>query len=473
MILFEIIRQYFLANKFNKYSPDQITLHQETEFRKLAKYAALHSPFYKDIVERYNINLETCVIEDFPIITKDDLLDNFESVVTDRTITKNDIEEFLKSSHNPTEKFRNKYYIFHTSGTSGKVGYYIFNEREITAAIRGNMRATKTRFNQRLLYIGAVKSHFGGISAASLARFMPFIYSGFLAIDINDDWQESLEIIQAFNPTTVSGYPFAITKLANSQIKNQIALNPNQVMTGGETTTANDKEIIKQAFGNIPIINMFGTSEFTFLGVGREEWVNGENIEIMSLMDDLCYTEIHDEYCVVTNLFNYSMPLIRYQLKDKLKINSKPVNNGLPFMQVENLVARRDIAPTFINTLGQEDDLSLIIFAAHFHYGIQKIKVIILNKTAFNFEFTLNIGLDIEQKNKAIRLLTLELNSFLHNKKMSNLVYKLIEVSEFKPNKNSGKFNPLEIHDDPLTPQQLITKPKRTYKTRTKKTTLP
>ena len=57
---------------------------QQQRFRKLIKHAGRASPHYER--KFAGINLETCGLTDLPILTKHEMMENFEDLVTDRTL---------------------------------------------------------------------------------------------------------------------------------------------------------------------------------------------------------------------------------------------------------------------------------------------------------------------------------------------------------------------------------------------------
>ena len=125
MLLFHLAGKALKAKRRLKLTKPQIKEFQIAELRKLAKFAAENSSYYKKIVTEKNINLEICVPEDFPILDKTILMENWDDIVTDKNVTKAKVTDFLNKSKDPGELFLNKYYIMHTSGSSGHLGYYI------------------------------------------------------------------------------------------------------------------------------------------------------------------------------------------------------------------------------------------------------------------------------------------------------------------------------------------------------------
>ena len=56
-------------------------------------------------------------------------MDNFDKFFIDKRITKIQVEKFLSDNPDPTSLLFNRYYVIHSSGTSGKVGFYLYSEK--------------------------------------------------------------------------------------------------------------------------------------------------------------------------------------------------------------------------------------------------------------------------------------------------------------------------------------------------------
>ena len=91
---------------------------QQQRFRKLIKHAGRASPHYER--KFAGINLETCGLTDLPILTKHEMMENFEDVVTDRTLRREDIQKFVEDPCNLGKLFKGKYAVAHTSGSLGR-----------------------------------------------------------------------------------------------------------------------------------------------------------------------------------------------------------------------------------------------------------------------------------------------------------------------------------------------------------------
>jgi phenylacetate-CoA ligase len=79
---------------------------QEERFRKLIQHAARVSPYYER--KFAGIKLETCVLAELPILTKREMMQNFEDVITDRTVRREDVQKFVEDPSNLGKLFKGK-----------------------------------------------------------------------------------------------------------------------------------------------------------------------------------------------------------------------------------------------------------------------------------------------------------------------------------------------------------------------------
>jgi len=146
----------------------QLETPQIEKFRRLVNFANEHSPFYTELIARAHIDITTCTPGDFPVMTKGILMRNFDRLVTDHSINRQKIAQFLTRSDDPNEFLDGKYHVLHTSGTSGEVGYFIYSPEDWARGMaqslgrrRRRQRLKRRRFGRiRVAFYGAVGGHF-------------------------------------------------------------------------------------------------------------------------------------------------------------------------------------------------------------------------------------------------------------------------------------------------------------------------
>ncbi|HKB39447.1 MAG TPA: hypothetical protein VKD72_23625, partial [Gemmataceae bacterium] len=73
--------------------PDQILALQRKRLRQLLRHASEHSPFYRRRLR--GLDPARCRLADVPPLTKADMMEHFDEVVTDRRVSRAGLERFL------------------------------------------------------------------------------------------------------------------------------------------------------------------------------------------------------------------------------------------------------------------------------------------------------------------------------------------------------------------------------------------
>ena len=107
-------REHARNEKLTRAELESLQLHK---LRKLARYANKHSPYYARVIAQAGINLDTCTPRDFPVLTKKLLMQNFDQIVTDRSITRQRVADFLTRSTDPLDLLDNKYHVLHVNSS--------------------------------------------------------------------------------------------------------------------------------------------------------------------------------------------------------------------------------------------------------------------------------------------------------------------------------------------------------------------
>ena len=416
---------------------------QARKFRALARHAQAHAPYYANIIRERGIDLETCAPADFPLLTKSLLMANFNDIVTDRRVTKQAVAEFLSRSKDPKEKLFDRLTVMHTSGTSGEVGYFLYASADYGRLRAANMRNRKMfravfpKFGWRLrrlriAFYGATGGHFAG--ATGVASMQEGIRSWFIdarAFEVNTPLPEAIEKINAFQPDALWGYTTALKMLGAEQRAGRLNIKPIAIVATGEMVTKADMQYLSSAFGGAGALSMYACTEHMLLGISNPDR------ETMTLLDDNLMFEFHEDHSVVTNLFNFTMPLIRYRMSDILRPVSAP---GAARIVIENLVGRTEQMPLFANGMGGQDFISPHTINEIFVEGVTRFQMQITGPASFRFPICLEPQLDPAQRAAAAAGVTVRLREILAQKALSNVAFEVPVVADIPLNERTRKF---------------------------------
>jgi phenylacetate-coenzyme A ligase PaaK-like adenylate-forming protein len=179
---------------------------------------------------------------------------------------------------------------------------------------------------------------------------------------------------------------------------------------------------------------MYGCTEHLTMGLSTP---GGKS---MILYDDDLHYEFFADHSLVTNLFNYTLPLIRYRMSDILR----PVANSqliTPYIEIESLVGRTEMMPMFINRDGAEDFISPHTINELFVAGVTRFQMHLLSNTSFRFMVCLDSLLNPSQRAAAVNGMEHRLRQVLDQKLMNNVTFDVIATDDLSVNPKTRKFN--------------------------------
>jgi phenylacetate-CoA ligase len=413
------------------------------KFRSLLRHARLHAPYYANIIRERGLDVDTCTPADFPVLTKTILMANFDAIVTDPRITKKVVADFLTRSSDPKERLFGKITVVHTSGTSGEVGYFLYAPAD-HARMRASSMRNRAAFRHliprrwpglrrfRVAFYGATGGHYAGVTGvAAMQRNLARIFVNAQAFEVNTPLPSVIERLNAFQPDVIFGYTTALKMLADEQRAGRLKIQPMAVSATGEMVTKADMQYLSAAFGGARASSVYACTEHMMLGVSNPDG------ETMTLMDDNLIFEIHDDHSLITNLFNYTMPLIRYRMSDILRVLSEPQARRIV---IQNLVGRLEQMPTFLNRAGVMDFISPHTINEVFVPGVTRFQMQITGPTSFRFPICVEAALDNPARSAAASRVKARLQEILEQKGLGNVTFEVPIVAEIPLNERTRKF---------------------------------
>jgi phenylacetate-CoA ligase len=409
------------------------------KFRRLVNHAQRHSPYYRRIIAERGIDVAACTPGDFPVLTKSLLMQHFDEIVTAPGVTKSAIAEFLTRSRDPAELFLNRYRVIHTSGSSGEVGYFVYSKSDWANGTamqpqRGRpVRKGNGKGKFRLAYYAAVDGHYAGVTmigafATGLAR----LFVDVAMFEVNDPLPGTLAKLNAFQPEVLIGYTTALKILADEQRRGALKLDRViYITTAGEATTAADIALLSATFG-CSVVNSYGCSEH--LGMGASP-PNGDKIVLYD--HDLIF-ELEPDHTLVTNLFNYTLPLLRYRMADVLR--RVPSGEHAPYLVIESLVGRNELQPVFKNRDGVEDFISPHTINEIFVAGVTRFQLHLTGDSEFAFMICLDPQLGATERAAAVDGVARRLREILARKQMDNVRFAVVPTDDLPVDPRTRKF---------------------------------
>ena len=347
MNYFRLLWNLYQQKQNTKKSRQQIELLQKRKLEKILRYAYENSPYYRETFEAAGIDADTIVktpLSSFPTLNKDQLMEHFDDLVTDRSLNQKGLLYFDEHSKDGAETYRGKYHVVHSSGSTGTPRYFIYDnaawEQMLVGIIRGALWGMSMREilkllaeKPRILYIAATDGRYGG--AMAVGDGIRGVRAEQKFLDINTPLTKWIDTIQEFQPNILIGYPSAIKILAELMEAESTALKMKRIISCGEPLSPGLRQYLESTF-ETEVMNFYGASESLALGV------EGQTGEGMFLFDDLNIVEVIDGEMYLTCLYNFTQPLIRYHISDRLVLRRPEQDADCFFSKADVLLSRNE-----------------------------------------------------------------------------------------------------------------------------------
>lgn len=433
MLSFQYVKHVVIYSKVSKMSREQMLAIQEERWRKLVHHAYKHSPYYARIMKQRGLDPKTAQPSDFPILTKKLIQDHFDEIVTDRSIKQKDVHDYVQRG-NPDELFLGKYLVLKTSGSTGQPGYFVSTPEEVVAGVSPSVArgpVGQRRLKKRIAMIGFPKSFAGSSQTMSFCNriWLARQLVDYKAISIEQPFENVLKELEEFQPHILSGYAKLLLLVADAQRSGKIHIQPDSIDSGGETLLETDRRYLKETFG-CAVNNHYGSTEGFSMGVCRD----GERA--IELYEDHLIFGINEHETHITNLHGFTMPLIRYQMRDILVPRS--LEEARPFQKVECQIGRSDEIPYFITEENNKVTVHPLAFDPLMPEGVKSFFMVSekANRVAFH------ILVDEKYSDKTMAILhrvDSTLKKFFKEKGLKKIEILVVHEQDYNLNAKSGK----------------------------------
>src|SRR5262245_18029353 len=235
----------------DRWSPDELEAYQRARLRNLLGHVVARSPYYREALGSDAAGAE---LADLPTLPKTRLMEEFDRIVTDPRLRLADLEPFLAEA-NAGARYLDEYRVFSTSGTTGLPGLFLYSQREFAQAVAVTVR-TFARLGMtprtRIVGVGAPGSiHISNQVIAAMG-------AGGSGVSVTTPLEETVAVLNAYQPEIVGGYASALAILAEEQLQGRLGITPSVVLTGSEVLTEDAAARIERAWTK-PVQAYFST----------------------------------------------------------------------------------------------------------------------------------------------------------------------------------------------------------------------
>lgn len=372
-----LLRHHRILRRFWSASPEQLERHRLERLRLLLRHAAATSPFHRDRFAGAGLEVERIQgcedIRVLPLLDKQDLNQHMDRILSNAI---------------PRDKLTQS----STGGSSG-VPLTFYRDRDATAV----RRAQDYFFNARLdIYPGSKRAWVWGSPIdvnqlgslkARLANFLSERAIYFYSFDAGPEAMAAfLRQLQSHRPDAIFAYPNMLAVIAEHIRSSGTIVPPvRRIITTAEPTYDWQRELFRAVFG-CDTYERYGSREIGTVaaeGPERDGMVNFEPTYYLEVIDEQGRAVVGDSLgeLVVTDLYNFAMPLIRYRTGDLVKLDAASPLNGSCWRRISAVGGR--VVDLIVRPDGARIAGEAIIMALRTSGFQQKVQVVQLRPQSF------------------------------------------------------------------------------------------
>lgn len=414
---------------------------REKKLRTLLEYAYDHSTYYHRVFEEAGITRKQIPImplSAFPVMDKQLLMEHFDELVTASDLKQEELRRFDEEESTDQKKFKDQYHVVHSSGSTGRPGYFVYDEEAWSQMLLGIIRAALWDMTMpqilkllwkgpRIVYIAATDGRYGG--AMAVGDGIEGVHANQLFLDVKTPLTEWIRQIKEFKPNMVIGYPSAIKILGELVEHGEVEADVFRIVSCGEPLGASLRNYLEATF-EAEIVNIYGASESLALGVEMN------HKEGMYLFDDLNYIEVEHGVMYLTSLYNFVQPLIRYRISDQLNLREPEVGSPYPFTMAGNIMGRNEDLMWFEDWQGNRDFLHPLVIEGFCLDGLLDYQFRQMDEDSFEMLAEVSDGRKVHEIRTEMMQ---QMKQILKEKQLEYVQFSIRFVEDIRPDRKTGK----------------------------------
>jgi putative adenylate-forming enzyme len=357
-------RRALLAH--DRWARARLEAYQSRQLAALRHHACAHSPFYR----RFHAGREGAPLHDLPVLTKATLMAQFDAVVTAPGVRLADLERHI-ATLTTDARFLGRYRVAATSGSSGRRGIFLFGRDEWADCLASAARAhdwtgqrLSLRHRRRIAFVASTTAwHFSARLGATLgAGWAPA-----LRLDAGEPVADLVRALNAFRPGILVCFPSIAGILAGEQRAGRLRIAPALIFTGAEVLTEATRRRVEGAWGRC-LFDQYAATEGGVLAAECDRHTG------LHLFEDRVICEVVDrhyrpvppgdwgERLLITVLGGHTLPLIRYELDDSVRLAAEPCPCGRPFRLLAGIQGKAQEILTLRDGAGDPVPVNPVVF---------------------------------------------------------------------------------------------------------------
>ena len=336
---------------------DRLAERRTRMLRALLRTAAERSPWYRKRLSGIDVDrLDEAAVTELPVLTKAELMEHFDDIVTDRRVTLAGLDRHLAAVEADGYLF-GRYSALTSGGSSGQRGVFVYDWDAwavfwltcVRTVLR--VRNADPDLAGRPAVLASVTAAHVSHATAAMARTFSNPRMTAVRLPVTLPAEEIVAGLNEVQPDYLLVYPSVLHALAHEAAAGRLRIAPRRVMAGAEPLLPEIRTAAEQAWGT-KVINVYGTSEGGGTAVGCAH--GGTHVSEDQLIlepVDLAGRPVpageRSAKIYLTNLYNPVLPLIRYEITDEITVLPGPCPCGSAHRRIADVQGRLDDVFTY------------------------------------------------------------------------------------------------------------------------------
>lgn len=334
------------------WTADRLVAHRTEQLRGLVRHAMGRSSWHRARLTGIDLDrLYPECLRELPVMTKTDLMANFDEIVTDARVTLRGVNAHLETVAS-NGYLLDRYTALTSGGSSGERGVFLYDWPGWAifwlTCFRHLLheRTSDPADSERPLKVAWVMAgHFSHATAALGRTFAgPGVTTFRFPVTLRVE-----EIVAGLNqaqPDCLNAYPSALHLLSFEAQAGRLRIKPRRVQSAAEPLFPEIRAAAEHAWG-VRVGNLYGTSEGggTATPCDRQRTHLSEDTVIVEPVDADGRPVAPGEQSAklyLTNLYNRVLPLIRYEITDELTVLTEACECGSSMPCLADIQGRLD-----------------------------------------------------------------------------------------------------------------------------------
>ena len=383
-----------------------IAQRQRRRLADLVEHARTHSRYFEEAYRGLPTHIEDPSL--LPLTNKKLLMERFEDWTTDPDITLDRARQFVDDPARVGEKFLGRYLALTTSGTTGAPGVFVVDEHTLAVtnalALRmlgawlgtSDLVRIVTR-GGRIAMVMATGGHYA--SAVAAARLTTRARRLVKAYSVQMPLHELVAGLNDFQPAMLAPYAGMGALLASEQEAGRLRIHPAVVVLAAEGLALSEYDRIAAAFQAV-VGNSYAATECMFLSYScQAQWLHVNADWVIVEPVDAQYRPVPagtpSHSVLITNLSNYTQPIVRYDLGDSVEVRPDACSCGNPLPAIRVKGRSADLL-VFRNRDGAQVTVPPLALAADVR-GVEQFQIVQSASTVLRVRLRLAQGADGER----------------------------------------------------------------------------